>query len=692
MSNNNHFLGLGRNNALSVVLDEPILFLGKSTGTKIIRGEVIVNFSKDTSIQGPITLVFQGIQTYYPWRDIMNGRALGKPIETKLHVTELSLLPPNSKGIMPAGIQRFPFEFPVPGSLPSTLSIPDRLDIVYNLTATLRRSNEDSSLTPSFLDRFNKKPKTVATARVRLVRAIELTPPSLPPALLADEAFNNNEAVVDEPRHPSDDPLLLMQEDGQRTPSSTTTSNSADEDITMSTATNNNNSTTVTNNDETHPQHRRTSLDRFYGIGLDLDEQHDHLANSFAGRTVEDWYHQPKSENGLRYRISIDRTAIAIGTRVGVTVLLEPTVENITIRSIVTRIQERREYCMKTPGDHASAIGGKPETRSTTETLNVLLKWAYGKPTQHDENSSCAGSNSLDMNDPNSKQNQKKRKQQQQQQKQGPVLDRRYRHHRRNWSNLEDNNTARRNVQLFRQKVEQERGDVPLIDYCHESSNYSGSSTTGENIGDEDANALTGELLNLKSLDQPLQVGEYFEGRFIMPIPTCNHLLRPTMSYESITIRHWLHLIVAYECDGNMYEVTLTTPVRILDCRLVSEDERQTILPPPPSYETIEAGKDPLSTNNTEFWLQRSSITKEAFWGRCKTCPCLKETSDKENGHNYHGGPNAMEKQRSLLQQKKKTRPLSSSSSSRGNFTRNRLSLHRLSGNWSGSPPAYSQN
>ena len=67
MSTNN-FLNPGRNSVFSVVLDEPTLYLGKSTGTKVIRGEVIVNFTKDTAIQGPIALVFQGVQTYYPWR------------------------------------------------------------------------------------------------------------------------------------------------------------------------------------------------------------------------------------------------------------------------------------------------------------------------------------------------------------------------------------------------------------------------------------------------------------------------------------------------------------------------------------------------------------------------------------------------------------------------------------------------
>ncbi|KAI8147584.1 hypothetical protein BJV82DRAFT_508306 [Fennellomyces sp. T-0311] len=643
MSNNN-FLSLGRNNVLSVVLDEPTLYLGKSTGNKVIRGEVIVNFTKDTAIQGPIALVFRGVQTYYPWREIMNGRVLGKPIETKLHVTELSLLPPNSKGIMPAGVQRFPFEFLVPGSLPSTISIPDRLDIEYGLTATLRKSTEEGVLANSFLDRFNnKKQKIVATAKVRLVRAIESTSSNtFRPSTVADAvAYENAQQPPD-------------AEQEQSSGSSDTSGES--------------------NNSEYRYLHRRrTSLDRFYGIGesesadgaqyhlgLDLDEQHDHLAHSFAGRTVEDW--SEPTEHGLRYRLSIDRTAIAIGTRVGVSVLLEPTIENITIRSIVTRIAERREHTMRTPGDHASAISGQPETRHATETVNVLLKWAYGYPSEHDENSSC-----VNTGEDKNITTQKKKRRKQQQQPQVPVLGRRYRHHRRNWSTLDDNNTARRNVLLFRQKVEQERGEA-FMDY----------DTAGSIGASEEINPLTGELLNLKSLDQPLQVGEYFDGRFIMPIPTCNHLLHPTMAYESITIRHWLHLIVAYECQGKIMEVSLTTPVRILDCRLVSEDERQTILPPPPSYETIDAGKTALSTNNTEFWLQRSPITQEALWGRSNPCPCqLKESSDKENGLSQ---PSVLEHQ-----QKKKVATTVSSS-----FSRNRLSLHRLSGGWA--PPPYSEN
>jgi hypothetical protein len=33
----------------------------------MIRGEVIVNFTKDTYVQGPIELLFEGIQRFYPW-------------------------------------------------------------------------------------------------------------------------------------------------------------------------------------------------------------------------------------------------------------------------------------------------------------------------------------------------------------------------------------------------------------------------------------------------------------------------------------------------------------------------------------------------------------------------------------------------------------------------------------------------
>ncbi|KAG1124567.1 hypothetical protein G6F42_009508 [Rhizopus arrhizus] len=116
----NHIIPSAKKEVVKVVLDEPRLYVEESLGSVMVRGEVIVNFPKDTQIQGPIELLFEGIQRFHPWPLIMRGTPTGSSIETKLQVIELSLLPPNSKGIMPAGIQRFPFEFPIPASLPTS--------------------------------------------------------------------------------------------------------------------------------------------------------------------------------------------------------------------------------------------------------------------------------------------------------------------------------------------------------------------------------------------------------------------------------------------------------------------------------------------------------------------------------------------------------------------------------------------
>lgn len=69
-SNNSNFLpsiNNAKNEVLRVVLDEPRIYLEESLGSVMIRGEVIVNFQKDTYIQGPIDLVFEGIQRFHPW-------------------------------------------------------------------------------------------------------------------------------------------------------------------------------------------------------------------------------------------------------------------------------------------------------------------------------------------------------------------------------------------------------------------------------------------------------------------------------------------------------------------------------------------------------------------------------------------------------------------------------------------------
>jgi hypothetical protein len=56
-----------KNETLRVVLDEPRLYIEENLGTVMVRGEVIVNFSRDTPIQGPIELLFEGIQRYQTW-------------------------------------------------------------------------------------------------------------------------------------------------------------------------------------------------------------------------------------------------------------------------------------------------------------------------------------------------------------------------------------------------------------------------------------------------------------------------------------------------------------------------------------------------------------------------------------------------------------------------------------------------
>ncbi|KAI9318097.1 hypothetical protein BX666DRAFT_1934741 [Dichotomocladium elegans] len=582
-----------------LVLDEPVAHLGNLDGTVVIRGEVIVNFSKDTAIQGAIKLIFEGIQRYYPWREIMEKSTSGKPIETKIHVIELSLLPPNSRGIMPAGIQRFPFEFPLSGALPITLSIPDRLDIFYRLTATLQRPTEDDAQ-PGWLDwtRFGKRQHLFATADLRLVRAIEPIPSLTPPHQTgANTRPSTTHDALSLSSHQPANPRIQAPDQVSAT------------------------------------DHRRTSLDRYYAIeqhddrihsalnnqvhlGLALDEQHDRLAYSMAGRTVDNWC-KPVSEleYGVRYRLGIDRTAIAIGTSVGVDVLLEPLTENIKIRSIVTRISETRDFTMEIP----SGVLGKnsrPEVRKYTETSAMVLKWAYGYPTEHDEISSSSSDLSIDH-----KSNLRKKS------AKHTSLNHRYRHRRRHWSedlyNENNNGTSSSGSRHsnFGLKGSQSRADV--LSACEDIP-------VRENYGDDVAQSKEadatdkGELLNLKLLNETVQVGEYFEGRFVMPVPTCDHSLRPTVSSGSISIIHWLHLIVVIEANGKAFKVTLGTPVRLLDCRLVAaDDERQTILPPPPSYDTSEANiTSSTASNTTEFWAQRWPITQDAVWGTYNRCPC----------------------------------------------------------------------
>jgi hypothetical protein len=57
---------MDKKDVLRVVLDQPRLFIEK-TGSAMVRGEVFVHFLKDTQIQGPIELLFEGVQNYQLW-------------------------------------------------------------------------------------------------------------------------------------------------------------------------------------------------------------------------------------------------------------------------------------------------------------------------------------------------------------------------------------------------------------------------------------------------------------------------------------------------------------------------------------------------------------------------------------------------------------------------------------------------
>ena len=57
-----------RNQTFRLILDEPVTYLGDTSGISMVRGAVIVNFEQHTRVHGPIQLVFAGTQTIYPWK------------------------------------------------------------------------------------------------------------------------------------------------------------------------------------------------------------------------------------------------------------------------------------------------------------------------------------------------------------------------------------------------------------------------------------------------------------------------------------------------------------------------------------------------------------------------------------------------------------------------------------------------
>ncbi|KAI8350385.1 hypothetical protein BD560DRAFT_450133 [Blakeslea trispora] len=530
---------------LKVILDEPRIYVNDLLGSAIVRGEVVANFPKDLRIQGPIELAFEGIQRYHPWP----GEALGSAIETKLQVIELSLLPPNTKGIMPAGVQRFPFEFPIPASLPATMFIKDRIEIFYRISATIRRSSHanlkeqhsESSLnllnTAHWLEYVRHtglKKKFVASTTLRIVHSLDSVmplPTIISPAI--HQEFNLN----------SEQDLQLFPW-----------------------------------NLEQIDSHLRT-----------FDEHYDHLAPSFTGKIISNLNLPLEALNehqGIRYKIGIDRTAIAIGTNIGVELMIEPTLFDAVVKSVYLTISESRKYIMKVPAKHTWNFDS-PKTKRCSEGANLILKWAHGSPLSIE--SGCMTSN-----------------------KNYPKYI---------YSSVESGS----NRYYFEtphpscRKDLMKRSSVAILDSNH--------SQEFDNVFDQSRS----ETSNLKNINKPVKLGEYFGGRFVMPVPDCSSIIHPTTNHSALQIQHWLQLNVTIECNGKTFDLVLDAPARILDCRLVAvDDDFQTILPPPPKYDLYDNKSFESYSPKSTIWEQRETITSEAGWGSCKPCPCEHKRNNKQ--------------------------------------------------------------
>ncbi|OBZ80229.1 hypothetical protein A0J61_11722, partial [Choanephora cucurbitarum] len=273
----------------------------------------------------------------------MKGSSVGSSIETKLQVIELSLIPPNTRGIMPGGVQRFPFEFPIPTSLPTSVEISDRLEIFYRLRATLQRSYSDQydstrSIHPAtWIERaLPLKKKYTACSPIRIVRAME--------SIFSDSTFTNNTNTHSQDSSHEDQTELQSQ--------------------------------TNSTNQMLLPWNRR-HLDHY---SSSFDQQHDQLAFSLAGRTSTNFHrllHDLSDVQGVRYKIGVDRTAVAIGTSIGVELMIEPTMADAVVKSIVVKITESRTYSMKVPAGHTRKTV-VPETKDCSENFKMVLKWACG--------------------------------------------------------------------------------------------------------------------------------------------------------------------------------------------------------------------------------------------------------------------------------------------------------------------------
>lgn len=507
----------------------------------------------------------------------MRNSPLGSPIESKLQVVELSLLPPTSRGIMPAGIQRFPFEFPIPSTLPTTIHIPKRIEIFYQLSATIRCSSglakNKGASAGIWIDRARlggPKRKYTACSPMRIVRAME--------SIVSNGLPINNRRQADTSSSPV-------------TPIVSTLASSM--------------SSSITEESPIQLPWNRRGLSDYQGT---LDEQHDQLAFSLSGRTIGNLNSSTavlENVQGIRYKFSIDRTAIALGTSIGIELLIEPTLYDTFIKSVCLKISENRKYLMKVPSNHTWTTIS-PEIKTQKEGATMLLKWAYSYEVDGDyeDNAGLTKKKSSDK----------------------------YVHQRSSknkfLSYFDPSQPGNSENKLLSDNGSDIKNDI-FLDSKKQIKDNS-SPFTSQLAKDND-------MINLKALNQEVIVGNFFGGRFVMPVPDCSNILHPSMEYESISISHWFQLVVTMECNGKTFDLQLESPGRVLDCRLVSvDDECQTILPPPPSY---QPGDDHLfhgkNWSPSTFWEQREAITNDSCWGSCMPCPCqykkMKRDDEKSN-------------------------------------------------------------
>ncbi|KAI8884034.1 hypothetical protein K501DRAFT_332936 [Backusella circina FSU 941] len=557
---------------LRLLLDQRRIYMNDSLGSVMMRGEVIVNFPKDTMILGPIQLVFEGIQRFYTWSGIVDTMPEGEMLETKLQVIELSVLPPNSNGIMPAGIQRFPFEFPIPANLPTSMAIKDRMEIFYQIRASLTKSSQTTpEQRSSWLARVRHtgaNKKLIACTSIRITRTLES---------VSIRSVNNE---------PTD-------EDNTATPSPTASTLVNEEDNATSAVSVSPRSTFYNALSDTPFPWDRRNLNEYQAS---LDEQIDQLAFSLAGRSADNFNASEGAlgrAQGIRYKIGIDRTAVVLGTSIGLELMIEPTVSDVRILSTHLDIVESREYTMKLPK------GDSTERKQFKEGVKMILKWAYGYPIETTEEVL------------ESEKNLHKKK--------GKLTDHsdRYVHLRPdNREHLSYFDAMSPGVQTQKASVsfDQDKPALasPDIKKVLEAEDKSGQTSVSE-----------GSLyapINLKTLDQTVKVGEYFGGRFVVPVPDCYSIMNPSMTHDSIKISHWIKFVITVACHGEIFDITLDSPMHMLDCRLVTFGD-ETILPPPPSYDPTTSSCLDLSWSGT-FWEQRERIASQIGFGACYPCPC----------------------------------------------------------------------